>query len=337
MTGAAIIEARIAEADALAALLGRHGYSEGQALADARAEAMRDALALLRTGTAKPTADALAAPEARAAAYRLADDAHALDLGVDIFATDDPPPISADALAIGVEDGEAVALFEDGEEFAFSTAAPAEEEAAPAAPAAEPPPAERAADTGHDPRSHLTPTRAELLRKLWPDLRLTLRAIHARISALPGPAPAQETALYAYADKLGLPRRRYEAYAPPPAEPDTAEAEPAPEPPPPPAAAPAPLAPPPDPRAASLDRARELLRRGRAGAAVMQAAGITEQELRALNEEAAAKADAALARRMDNARDMLRQSEQIDTIVRATGLRQSEVIRLQAEMRRKAG
>ncbi|WP_135471026.1 hypothetical protein [Crenalkalicoccus roseus] len=88
-------------------------------------------------------------------------------------------------------------------------------------PVAEAPPAPPKA--GHY-RDRLTPERAELLRRLWPDPSLTGEAILQRLNALPGQPYTNPNSLYGIAPRLGLPPRRGLRDAQPPAPAATAAA-----------------------------------------------------------------------------------------------------------------
>lgn len=215
-----------------------------------------------------------------------------------------------------------------------------------------PPPAQLPA--GDAPLPYWTPERDDVVRRLWPLLgRYNTVEIIAHVNALPGARINSPSAVGKTAARLGLPATRLDAAeqaeaataagraAAPQAEKTTPAPAPAPA-----ATAPAPPAPdasqqhvtPPFPTPAEirLRRANHMLDIGRSGLVIIQETGITEAELRQLNEHRRMTADAAMDLRQQKARDMLADKKAPDVVARSLRLPLHVVIRLQGEVRRAA-
>jgi hypothetical protein len=167
------IEAAIAEADRIAALLREAGYNEGATIVDARASGLRDALGWLEKSPEDKTAPAQHAP----------------------------PAFFGDLAVAAAADAAIAALPEDG---------PAPVSALAALNAAPPPAPSMADATPHAGFGlHYTAERKALLRTLWGRLDLPLSQVLEQVNALPGPRIASTEALRQGArHRCGLPGSR---------------------------------------------------------------------------------------------------------------------------------
>lgn len=115
---------------------------------------------------------------------------------------DDP----GSACAAGAATSSAVGALNEPAPPAPPPAQAAEEHSAPEPEASDAPPGERRPRNGRL-AARLTPERAAVFAELWRDPSLRNREIRDRLNALPGLEIPGDPALYAMAERLGLPKR----------------------------------------------------------------------------------------------------------------------------------